>query len=310
MEITYCYDKIIKKSETIPEKYTWAWIDTVSINELSELLKNAGIKEKLLKEFKKSTRAKIRVRDDYSYFLLKELSYDKKLMEEKIFFITQPKLLITYHQKPIRSLVQTKKIEKLEEINANLEKVLVNIVSDLVENNFQIIEEISNNSERVERKVVSHAATLKVMNMLFLLKKDLIYLHKILFSEREVISSIQRGDIPHLRSRWILVNMLGVYDDIIAQLDLEETSRDILTTILEIHLSILSNRLNNIMLVFTVITLVFVVPNVVGGFFGMNVPGIPQWNFFAIVIVTLISVALSLLYLELKGYFKEFNLKP
>ena len=106
------------------------------------------------------------------------------------------------------------------------------------------------------------------------LKRSLIGLRRVLVNTREVGVQIQRQS-GNLISQDLAPFFRDVYDHIIGSLDLVETQRDLLSGTLEVYLSSLANRTNEVMKVLTVLSTIALPSIVISGIYGMNLKGIP-----------------------------------
>jgi magnesium transporter len=119
---------------------------------------------------------------------------------------------------------------------------------------------------------------------------------------REVLSSLERGE-SELISDALRVYFRDIYDHSIHAIDTIETLRDMLSGMLDIYLSSVSNRLNQVMKVLTIISTIFIPLTFIAGVYGMNFKNIPEigWAYgYPFSILLMILVTLAMLY-----YFKK-----
>jgi magnesium transporter len=117
------------------------------------------------------------------------------------------------------------------------------------------------------------------------LKREMIYLRKSVWPLREVIGSLERGETP-LFQESSLIYLRDVYDHTIQIIDTIETFRDMVSGMLDIYLSSVSNRMNEVMKVLTVIATIFIPLTFIVGVYGMNFTYIPElqwrWGYFLV----------------------------
>lgn len=131
----------------------------------------------------------------------------------------------------------------------------------------------------------------------FELRKSLVLLRRVVLPMREVVNALMRRDL-HVVEDGMVPYYQDVYDHVLRATEWTESLRDLVTTILETHLTIQGNRLNSIMKKVTSWAAIIAVPTAVTGFYGQNVPypGFSQVSGFWT--STVVMVALSgLLYL-------------
>ncbi|MFO7986576.1 MAG: magnesium/cobalt transporter CorA [Desulfatiglandaceae bacterium] len=111
------------------------------------------------------------------------------------------------------------------------------------------------------------------------LKRELIFLRKSVWPLREVISALKREDSGLVQEN-IRVYLRDVYDHTIQVMDTVETFRDMVSSMLDIYLSIVSNRMNETMKVLTIIATLFIPMTFVAGIYGMNFEIMPELKWF------------------------------
>ncbi len=130
-------------------------------------------------------------------------------------------------------------------------------------------------------------------------KNDMIILRKSMWPLREVIGRLERREFP-LISEVTDIYFQDVYDHIVMVIDTVETYRDILSGMLDIYLSSVSNKLNEIMKVLTIIATIFMPLTFITGLYGMNFKYMPElewrYGYFAVlgligtVILTMLTI--------------------
>jgi magnesium transporter len=118
------------------------------------------------------------------------------------------------------------------------------------------------------------AASPQTLSRIFEIKRVLINLRRILLHTRDVIAHLQRVDSPYIkRDMWPFLR--DVYDHISRNLDHVEMLRDLLSGCLDVYLSSVANRTNQVMKVLTILSTIALPALVVSGIYGMNVKGLP-----------------------------------
>jgi magnesium transporter len=106
----------------------------------------------------------------------------------------------------------------------------------------------------------------------------MIYLRKAVWPLREVITGLERSDSPLIKEE-TLIYLRDVYDHIIQVIDTMETYRDMVSGMIDIYLSGLSYRMNEIMKVLTLIATIFIPLTFIVGVYGMNFRNMPELSY-------------------------------
>ncbi|HNC41646.1 MAG TPA: magnesium/cobalt transporter CorA, partial [Nitrosomonas sp.] len=171
------------------------------------------------------------------------------------------------------------------------------LLDALVDNYFIILEKIGDSIDALEEALMLQPGQ-EVMEQLYQLKRELLFLHKAVWPLREVISFllrresslIQDSTIPYLRD---------VYDHVVQAIDSIEINRDMLTTMLDLYLSSVSYRTNEIMKVLTIIATIFMPLTFLAGVYGMNFEHMPElsWKYgYLLIWIIMIALGISMLY--------------
>ena len=140
-----------------------------------------------------------------------------------------------------------------------------------------------------------------IMREILRIKKTLIYFYQSLTGNREILSSIEQAFATFLDNKKVPRFRL-LASDITQLIELTSTERDILTTTLEVHLSVISNSLNQTMKKVTSWGALILVPSLIAGIYGMNFKHLPwaewAWGFPALLIVMAVLMGLLLKYFK------------
>jgi len=147
--------------------------------------------------------------------------------------------------------------------------------------------------------------TPSTLEAIHILKRELILLRKSLWPLREAVSALERSDSP-LINKSTGIYFKDIYDHIIAIIDTVETFRDMLSGMLDIYLSTISNRLNEVMKVLTIIATIFMPLTFIAGVYGMNFKYMPEleyrWGYFCVLGIMLVVALLMLRYFKKKKW--------
>jgi magnesium transporter len=122
---------------------------------------------------------------------------------------------------------------------------------------------------------------------------------------REVIGSLERGELPLVKET-TRIYLRDVYDHTIQVIDTIETFRDMVSGMLDIYLSSVSNRLNAVMKVLTIIATIFMPLTFIAGIYGMNFKHMPElewkWGYPTVWIAVILIGVSMLTYFKKKGW--------
>jgi len=173
-------------------------------------------------------------------------------------------------------------IERLEQIllkkNTILEKgttfFLYRLLDEILNSYFQILDTIEEKIDQIEDEVIDSPER-STVEKIFTIKKTLIFFHKALTANREVITSIEKEYVKEIDKKNIK-RFRSLYNDVTQLIDTEATYRDITTGTLDIYLGSVSYNLNQVIKTLTVIASFVLVPTLISGIYGMNFVFMPE----------------------------------
>ncbi|MFC1487560.1 magnesium/cobalt transporter CorA [Thermoproteota archaeon] len=225
-------------------------------------------------------RPKMEDFENYLFIVLKMLHYDeteKETKTEQVSLILGSNYLISFQENegdvfdPIRERIRTDRgrIRKM-----GVDYLAYSLVDAIVDNYFMVLDKIGEKIEDIEDELVKNPAP-EVLHTIHRLKRELIFLRKSVWPLREVISRLERWESP-LIDKSIDIYLRDVYDHTIQVIDALETFRDMLSGMLDIYLSSMSNRMNEVMKVLTIIATIFIPLTLIAGIYGMNFRFMPE----------------------------------
>ncbi len=214
---------------------------------------------------------------------------------------------ITIHHAPLNSI--TKVFNTHQEFLASIfskgpTSMFYNLTEEIISEYFIQMETIEDNIDILEEEIFKNKS-IGIMQKIHETKKSLIYLHKALIANRDVLSSTESEYAAHFTKEDLREFRL-LYADINQLIDLSLTYRDILSSSAEVHLANISNNLNVTMKKLTAWAAILLVPAIIAGVYGMNFKNMPElyWEygyFFALGIM-LISLIVLIIYFKKKDY--------
>ncbi|MEN6357914.1 MAG: magnesium/cobalt transporter CorA [Armatimonadota bacterium] len=171
------------------------------------------------------------------------------------------------------------------------------LAEDLVESYFPIVENLDNQADEIESQMLNNA-TKKSLHRLFGLKRNAFELRRLLGPQRDIFSELARRDFSFIEGE-NQVYFQDVYNRMIRIFDMLDTIREILSGSLDIYLSTVSNRLNQVMMALTVAATILMTLSFITGFYGMNFTHLP-WlhapNAFRNITILMIAITLGMLW--------------
>ncbi|MDQ7786170.1 MAG: magnesium/cobalt transporter CorA [Thermodesulfovibrionales bacterium] len=240
---------------------------------------------------------------EYLFIVLKMLSYEDKkdsIDIEQVSLCLGSGFLISFQESgkdqifsPIRERIRNGKgrIRKM-----GMDYLAYSVIDAIVDHYFSILEKLGERLETLEDKVVENPEQ-KIINNIHQLKRQLINVRRSIWPLREVLNIMGRGDSalitnsthPYLRD---------VYDHTIRIIETIEAFRDILAGILDIYLSNISNRINAVMKVLTIIATIFMPLTFMAGIYGMNFKYMPEleWRLgYPLILFVMTAISISML---------------
>jgi magnesium transporter len=256
-------------------------------------------------------RPKVEDYHDYLYVVLKMLRHDpglKEILVEQVSLVIGEGYVLSFqeglHGDSFNSVRERLSSEKSRIRSLGADYLAYALIDAIVDNYFAILEKLGESIESLEEELVSNPTpvTLQVIHHL---KRDLIFLRRSVWPLREVVSWMERGESPIVKSS-TKIYLRDIYDHTIQVIDAVETFRDTVSGMLDIYLSSISNRLNAIMKVLTIIATIFMPLTFLAGVYGMNFKHMPEldwvWGYPMILSVMALVAATMLLYFRRKKW--------
>jgi len=303
--------KTIEECFPFKDKTTVTWINIDGIHDIKIIEKigrHFDLHPLILEDIVNTgQRPKIEDFEDYIFIVLKMLYYNEKedeIQAEQVSLILGSNFVISFQERegdvfnPIRERIRSGK-GRIRKMGADY--LTYALIDTIVDSYFIILEKLEEKIESMEEELVTNP-TPETLQAIHHLKREMIFLRKSVWPLREVVSLLERGEsvLIHESTR---IYLRDVYDHTIQVIDTIETSRDMLSGMLDIYLSSISNRMNQVMKVLTIIATLFIPLTFIVGIYGMNFGYMPElespWGY---PVVLLVMAGISILMLV---YFKR-----
>lgn len=290
------------------DKESVTWLDIVGVHEvdiIGALGKYYNLNDLLLEDIMNTgQRPKLDDYDDYLCLFLKILSYDesnRRLTVEQISLVLGPRFVLTFQERdnPVFNPV----LDRLRKAKGRIRKLgpdylAYALVDAAVDTYFAVLEKTGERIESLEQELVDNPSP-KTSHQILLLKKDLILLRKSLWPLREVVNALVKEDSALIQDRTRFF-LRDVYDHVVNVIETTETFREMASEMIDVYLSSVSNRMNEVMKVLTIIATIFIPLTYIVGVYGMNFKYMPEleWPYgYPLLWLIMLVVALTMLVL-------------
>jgi magnesium transporter len=287
-----------------PSKRT-CWFNIEGVHEIAviqTLGTNFGLHALVMEDILNTDhRPKVENHDDYLYIVLKMLQYDEEAAEtrtEQLSLIVGNNYVLAFQERSgdVFDGVR-KRLSSGRSIRQRGPDYLAYALIDaIVDNYFVLLERFGDEVELLEEELLNNP-TPRTLSRIHHFKREMLLLRKAVWPLREVLSSLTR-DESRLISAETRLFLRDVYDHTIHIIDTIETIRDLLSGMLDLYVSSVSNRMNEIMKVLTIFASVFMPLTFIAGVYGMNFRYMPElalpWAYPATLLLML-GVAVGLM---------------
>lgn len=178
--------------------------------------------------------------------------------------------------------------------------LLYRLIDAIVDSYYSVLESIGRRVEEIEDNISSNATELDFIEIQKL-RKEFIYLRKVVYPLREALNKViknEEGFIEERNEKYFS----DVYDHVIHLIDSLDTYKDLTSTLMDLYMNTINYRMNEVMKLLTVITTIFIPLSFIAGVYGMNFHNMPELqtqNGYYIVLV-----AMGAIFVAMIGYFK------
>jgi magnesium transporter len=268
----------------LKEKKTVTWINIDGLHDLNiieKIGKHYGLHPLVLEDIVHTTqRPKIDDHENYIYLVIKMISREESnhsIEIEQVSLIMGPGYVISFQEKEgdvfheIRERIRSGK-GRIRKMGADY--LAYALLDAIVDNYFIILEAIGDKLEALEEELLQNP-TPDTSSGIFGLKSELIFLRRSVWPLRELINGLERGE-SGLIKKTTIVFLRDLYDHTIQVMDTVEAYRDVISGMRDTYLSSISNRMNEVMKVLTLIATIFIPLTFIAGIYGMNFQFMPE----------------------------------
>ena len=297
-----------------PGKHSVTWIDITGVHD-TELIAKLGSLfslHPLLLEDIAHTNQRPKVEDYGSqlYVVLRILTAhgrEEEIENEQVSLILTPGVVISLQEQegddflPLRERIRNSK-GRMRKRGADF--LLYAMMDLVVDNYFKVLEQIGDHIEDLQEQVIAGSGQ-EDLHHIQRLKREVIFFRKSVWPLRDVVSALQRNDTGIMENE-MRPYLRDLHDHVIQVMDAVETFRDMLSAILDIHLSAMSNKMNQVMKILTIIATIFIPITFLAGVYGMNFHYMPElqwrWGYLSFWLLVVASGVFMVIWFKKKNW--------
>jgi magnesium transporter len=289
--VTYDRDRFAEKQGTsiegmLPPRgtpgVTWLNIDGAPRQELLDAVgRHYGIHPLALEDILHADqRPKFEDFGEYAFLVVKMLHYDEQaeqLTVEQVSLILGNGFVLSFQGNETNDFDAVRdrlRAAKGVGRQSGADHLAYTLIDTVIDGYFVVLEQIGERIEQIEDALVTDP-TKETLHGLHHMKQEMLFLRKAVWPLREVINGLQRTDLALLTPA-TRVYIRDAYDHTVQVIDTIEIFRDMMSGMVDIYLSSISNRMNEVMKVLTIISTIFIPLTFVVGVYGMNFQHMPE----------------------------------
>lgn len=283
------------------------WLHFVGVNDgatLKTLLAPYGIHELVIEDLlNRNQRPKAEDYDNYLFIATRVFQYGgSKLVSDPVYLIIGHNFVLTFQQRPLGLLSSIRKhiVDNRTGLRDKSPVFLsYTFIDRLVDDYFITLDHFNNRVEAIDKNLFANTGsnTTDLLPKIHRLKRDAVRLRRTLSPMRDMMVQLLRGDFPIFHNE-AHIYLRDAYDHLLQLSESLDASRDSVQSMMDVHLSYQSNRLNMQMRVLTVITIIFMPLTLITGIYGMNFDNMPElhWRYgYYMVWLAMICIVSALL---------------
>lgn len=291
-----------------------SWITITGVHDPSlvkEVGEAAGIHPLFLEDIMNTMiRPKIEILEDQVLIIMKSAAYEPELREvvmEQVSIILGPTYVITFLEQPadIFDPVFVRINSSSSQIRSRGADFLAYALADvLVDRFYTVLDAMEDDAEALETAITEDPQQ-QHSRLIHRMRSQLIMLRKTVWPIREILRSIQHIDESLVR-RESQIFYADVYDHVIQIMDHIDTLRDVISGLSDMYMGSISNRMNAVMKVLTIIATIFIPLTFIAGVYGMNFEVMPElswrWGYAAVLAVMAVTAGGMVIFFKRKRW--------
>jgi magnesium transporter len=228
-----------------------------------------------------SQRPKFEEYDKYLYIVLKSMEIKNDNIDfdyEQLSLLVLDNLVIIFKEKIDDLLHPIKERIKIDGslIRRSGNDYLTYVILDMiVDQNFVLIDDFDDEITLIEESLLSFEATPEILNKIQLFKRRLITVRRYVSPTRELVSRVIKSESSLIKKK-THIYFQDVYDHIIRITELVDMNREVLSSLFDVYMSNISNKMNEVMKILTIFSTIFIPLTFLAGIYGMNFKFMPE----------------------------------
>ena len=310
----FCDEKTLETvTDSFPYKDTESisWINLNGLNyvdEIEALGNHYGLHPLVLEDIVNiAQRPKIDEHEDYLFLVLKMLYYNESqsIVSEQVSFILGDNYVLSFQEAEgdvfdnVRDRLRNAKGRVR---NMKADYLLYTLIDAIVDHYFSVIEILGDKIENIENTIFENKIEEDCNRQIQDLKREVFRVRRAIFPLREVLNRIDKNETKLIQKK-TLTYYRDIFDHLIQVTENIEIFREMVLSLMDMYMSSISNKMNEVMKVLTIMASIFIPLTFIAGIYGMNFQYIPELNYkygYFMVWGVMIAIFLGLLY-----YFKR-----
>ncbi|RIO03906.1 magnesium/cobalt transporter CorA [Mammaliicoccus sciuri] len=293
----------------ISEEKKWIWVDlNEPTKEESEILVDYFNFHPLSVEdaTQVQQRPKFKQYDDYQFIVFHALDL-KTLESEEVDIFIGDDFIVTFHRERYEEIDTIKRKLFNETIEINEPKdILLHILDDIVDNYFPFIYDIEDKVFNFEDRHNLDITTKTLIDDTFDLRQELLIIKRTVQPMKDLVYRMREGKVLHLNEQQFLY-ITHINDHLMKQMEMVDSSREMTSDIRDNYISLNSFKMNNIMKILTIYSVVFMPLTLFAGIYGMNFTNMPEleWHdgYYIVLVIMAVIAIIMLIVFKKKRWF-------
>ncbi|MEB7067422.1 magnesium/cobalt transporter CorA [Mammaliicoccus sciuri] len=293
----------------ISEEKKWIWVDlNEPTKEESEILVDYFNFHPLSVEdaTQVQQRPKFKQYDDYQFIVFHALDL-KTLESEEVDIFIGDDFIVTFHRERYEEIDTIKRKLFNETIEINEPKdILLHILDDIVDNYFPFIYDIEDKVFNFEDRHNLDITTKTLIDDTFDLRQELLIIKRTVQPMKDLVYRMREGKVLHLNEQQFLY-ITHINDHLMKQMEMVDSSREMTSDIRDNYISLNSFKMNNIMKILTIYSVVFMPLTLIAGIYGMNFTNMPEleWHdgYYIVLVIMAVIAIIMLMVFKKKRWF-------
>lgn len=287
------------------DSITWININGLNhITEIDKIGKHYNLHPLILEDIVNiGQRPKIDEYENYIFVVLKMLYYnsDENIVSEQVSFILGENYVLTFQEAEgdvFNSVRERLRFSKGKIRGLGSDYLLYSLIDAVTDHYYLIIETMSNKIENLEDNLFNGQTKNEISQQIQDLKREVLKVRRAIFPLREIINRIEKTDNKLILDK-TLHYYRDIYDHIIQISENIDIYREMIWGLMDMYMTSISNKMNEVMKVLTIIATIFIPLTFIAGIYGMNFDNIPELHYkysyfilWAVMIVLFISMLL------------------